>query len=90
MSAGPCAACRQLPQFFHADAIGLGIGIAVEEVAGTLVVRELIEGGPAADSGLAPGDRVLGATLSTYFATRPDPVRPPLHGGGLDWAVEVP
>ncbi len=38
----------------------VGIGVAIEEVAGTLVVRELIPGGPAAGSGLEPGDRILG------------------------------
>lgn len=33
---------------------------------------------------------VGGAVAVTYFATRPDPERPPVNGGGLGWAVEVP
>jgi len=38
----------------------VGIGVAIEEVAGTLVVRDVIPGGPAVTSGLEPGDRILG------------------------------
>ncbi|KYF48394.1 hypothetical protein BE08_26645 [Sorangium cellulosum] len=37
----------------------------------------------------AAGSVVTGAILVTYAATRPDPERPPLNGGGLDWVIEV-
>lgn len=30
-----------------------------------------------------------GAAVATYFAARPEATRPPLDGGGLDWAVRV-
>jgi hypothetical protein len=33
---------------------------------------------------------VVGAALTTYFVTRPDPVRPEVDGGGLGWAVRSP
>jgi hypothetical protein len=33
---------------------------------------------------------VTGVALGTYFGTRPDPVRPPLNGGGLGWTIRVP
>ncbi|NOU27841.1 MAG: PEGA domain-containing protein [Polyangiaceae bacterium] len=32
---------------------------------------------------------VAGAAVTTYALTRPDPVRPPLSGGGLGWTVPV-
>jgi carboxyl-terminal processing protease len=38
----------------------VGVGIMIEEVAGTVVVRGLVPGGPAVDSGLQAGDRILG------------------------------
>lgn len=33
---------------------------------------------------------IAGAVVVTYAATRPDPERPAVDGGGLGWAVEVP
>jgi hypothetical protein len=33
---------------------------------------------------------VAGAVITTYAATRPEPTRPPVDGGGLGWAVRVP
>jgi hypothetical protein len=30
------------------------------------------------------------AATITYFATRPEPERPPLDGGGLGWTIRVP
>ncbi|APR76143.1 TonB-dependent receptor [Minicystis rosea] len=33
---------------------------------------------------------VTGVVVTTYVATRPDPQRPPIDGGGLGWAVRVP
>lgn len=33
------------------------------------------------------GAVVAGTVVGTYFATRPEPVRPPLDGGGLGWTV---
>lgn len=38
----------------------------------------------------AVGAVVVGTAAGTYYATRPEPERPPLDGGGLDWAVRVP
>jgi hypothetical protein len=38
----------------------------------------------------AAGVLVTGAVLTTYFATRPAPERPPLDGGGLGWTIQVP
>jgi hypothetical protein len=32
---------------------------------------------------------VSGAVTATYFATRPDPQRPPLDGGGLGWNIDL-
>jgi hypothetical protein len=37
----------------------------------------------------AIGVAVTGAAVGTYFGARPDPQRPPLDGGGLDWAARV-
>jgi hypothetical protein len=37
----------------------------------------------------AAGVVVAGAAIGTYFATRPGPVRPPVDGGGLGWAVQA-
>jgi hypothetical protein len=39
----------------------------------------------------AAGVVLVGATIGTYYATRPEPqqVRPPLEGGGLGWNVKV-
>jgi len=36
------------------------------------------------------GVLVAGAAVTTYALTRPDPVRPGLNGGGLDWSVRSP
>jgi len=33
---------------------------------------------------------VVGAAVTTYFLTRPDPERPPVDGGGLGWASKYP
>ena len=35
---------------------------------------------------------ITGAAIGTYYATRPapEPVRPPLDGGGLSWTVQAP
>ncbi|MCX4242626.1 S41 family peptidase [Paraliomyxa miuraensis] len=38
----------------------VGVGIMLERVAGVVVVREVITGGPAERSGLRAGDRILG------------------------------
>lgn len=35
------------------------------------------------------GGVVAGATVGTYFATRPDPERPPPNGGTLGWVVDA-
>lgn len=32
---------------------------------------------------------VIGAATATYFATRKDPERPPVDGGGLGWAIPL-
>lgn len=37
----------------------------------------------------AAGVVVTGAVIGTYFATRPEPTRPPLDGGGLGWVVPL-
>lgn len=37
----------------------------------------------------AAGVVVTGAVVGTYFATRPEPTRPPLDGGGLGWTVPL-
>jgi hypothetical protein len=37
----------------------------------------------------AAGVVVTGAVIGTYFATRPDPERPALNGGGLGWTVPI-
>jgi PEGA domain len=37
----------------------------------------------------AAGVVVTGAIVGTYFATRPEPTRPPLTGGGLGWVVPL-
>ena len=36
------------------------------------------------------GVLVVGAATTTYFLTRPDPERPAVDGGGLNWAVRSP
>jgi hypothetical protein len=38
----------------------------------------------------AAGAVVTGAVIGTYFATRPEPQKPPPDGGGFGWYVEVP
>jgi len=38
----------------------------------------------------AIGAAVAGGVVVTYFATRPEPQRPALSGGGLGWTIEVP
>ena len=38
----------------------VGVGIMIEELGGVLTVRGLVPGGPALDSGLQVGDRILG------------------------------
>lgn len=38
----------------------------------------------------AVGAVVVGSAVGTYYATRPDPERPPVDGGGLGWSVRVP
>jgi hypothetical protein len=37
----------------------------------------------------AAGVVVTGAVIGTYFATRPEPTRPALDGGGLGWIVPI-
>jgi hypothetical protein len=37
----------------------------------------------------AAGAVVVGATVTTYALTRPDPERPPPNGGSLGWVVDV-
>lgn len=37
----------------------------------------------------AAGVVVTGAVIGTYFATRPEPTRPALDGGGLGWTVPL-
>jgi hypothetical protein len=37
----------------------------------------------------AAGAVVAGVTTTTYFATRPEPTRPPIDGGTLGWRVDV-
>jgi len=37
----------------------------------------------------AAGVLVAGVAAGTYFATRPDPERPPLNGGGLGWTLQA-
>ena len=37
----------------------------------------------------AAGVVVTGAVIGTYFATRPEPTRPALDGGGLGWTVPI-
>jgi hypothetical protein len=37
----------------------------------------------------AAGVVVTGAVIGTYFATRPEPERPGLNGGGLGWTVPI-
>ena len=36
------------------------------------------------------GAAVVGIGVGTYYATRPDPERPPVSGGNLGWSVRVP
>ncbi len=36
------------------------------------------------------GAIVVTAVLVTFFVTRPSPERPPVDGGGLNWALQVP
>jgi hypothetical protein len=36
------------------------------------------------------GAIVVTAVLVTFFATRPSAERPPIDGGGLNWALQVP
>ncbi|MFW5741096.1 MAG: PEGA domain-containing protein [Myxococcota bacterium] len=38
----------------------------------------------------AVGVVVIGSAVGTYYATRPEPERPPVDGGGLGWTVRVP
>jgi hypothetical protein len=38
----------------------------------------------------AAGVVVVGAAVTTYAVTRPDPERPPLDGGSLGWAARAP
>jgi len=38
----------------------------------------------------AVGAVVVGTAVGTYYASRPEPERPALDGGGLGWAVRVP
>lgn len=38
----------------------------------------------------AAGAVLVGATLTTYAVTRPEPTRPATNGGGLGWTVNVP
>jgi hypothetical protein len=38
----------------------------------------------------AVGVVVVGTAVGTYYASRPEPERPPLDGGGLGWTVRVP
>ena len=38
----------------------------------------------------AVGAVVVGSAVGTYYATRPEPERPPVDGGGLGWSVTVP
>jgi hypothetical protein len=38
----------------------------------------------------AVGVVVVGTAVSTYYASRPEPERPPVDGGGLGWAIRVP
>ncbi|AKV02889.1 TonB-dependent receptor [Labilithrix luteola] len=38
----------------------------------------------------AAGVVVTGAALTTYALTRPEPERPAVNGGGLDWTVRAP
>ncbi len=38
----------------------------------------------------AAGVVVAGAATTTFFLTRPDPTRPAIDGGGLNWSVRLP
>lgn len=38
----------------------------------------------------AAGVVLVGAAITTYAVTRPDPERPPVDGGGLGWAARAP
>ena len=38
----------------------VGVGVMIERVANVVVIRDVIEGGPAAKGGLRAGDRILG------------------------------
>jgi hypothetical protein len=38
----------------------------------------------------AAGVVVVGAAVTTYAVTRPEPERPPVDGGGLGWAARAP
>ncbi|WAS95997.1 S41 family peptidase [Nannocystis punicea] len=51
---------RELSELLH-DTGGtiVGVGVMIEQVAGILVIRDVISGGPAATAGLQRGDRIL-------------------------------
>lgn len=51
---------RELAELLH-DTGGtiVGVGVMIEQVAGILVIREVIAGGPAGAAGLQRGDRIL-------------------------------
>lgn len=51
---------RELAELLHGTGGTIvGIGVAIEQVADIVVVREVIAGGPAAKAGLQRGDRLL-------------------------------
>ncbi|MCY0989920.1 S41 family peptidase [Nannocystis sp. ILAH1] len=51
---------RELAELLHGTGGTIvGVGVMIEQVAGVLVIRETIAGGPAATAGLQRGDRIL-------------------------------
>jgi hypothetical protein len=67
--------------------------VQLESGKAHLVSADLMEESPSVLESwwfwTAAGVVVTGAVIGTYFATRPEPERPPLDGGGLGWIVPL-
>ncbi|PCC68981.1 carboxyl-terminal processing protease [Nannocystis exedens] len=83
---------RQLAELLHGTGGTIvGVGVMIEQIAGVLVIRDVVPGGPAATAGLQRGDRILeidGAAIKGKpMVEIVDQIRGPA-GTGIDLFVQ--